>query len=254
MSEIVRTRVTAVATELSTETEVVTAVRVLREMVNTVMSARAQREFHRLTAHLPARTMQLVPTPRPIAPTTAVAASLSASEARQVSQLVHVAHLSVENASRLGQQLARLPVEQWSALIRASHQRLFTRSVTAALERACRRMGWPQVRKLEAGIIASDPTGRCLVADVSANGELAAEVVGVASPTCHLLIDRFLDALRREGVQSAVLARNPTGGRPSLPTARLLTAQAMSATRAQSHNQAPGRRIAPRSPAKQSRR
>lgn len=225
MSETITLTISAVALQV-TGVALATAASAIAALATARLSAQARRVLTDVTAAIPT-TLQTIG-PANLSPTTAVKLSgrLSAQEARLVSELTSVATLAVPDTGRIQEALQARPMEEWAGIVRQEHQRLFRQTLTEAVSRACQRLEFAAVRSAGDRLVAEDRHGRALALQLSDDGRIRAEVLGVADRTCHALVDRFLRALEAEGVKIAKIDnRRWTGGTPQTEAGRTWISQ-----------------------------
>lgn len=124
---------------------------------------------------------------------------------------------------------ARRAQESLLETVAASHHKVFAQVLTIACANAARKVGFAAIQTVSTDtgmmrVIASDPSGRALVTEISADPNrepsIETEVVGVTDGSCHTLLDAFDKALEEEGVRAAPSKRKFTGGVCELATAR----------------------------------
>ncbi len=222
MSEMITLIVSAIALRvIAAGTR--TALGILREVCSNQLSPAAQRAFETLTASTPTSS------PTTIAPAQAVSSQallprvrtlgITGHDAKLVSDLVQAASLVVEDPERVRVRLLEAPPSRWTEILREEHDRAFRGQLLGAVERACRSCQFSTIRKGDDHLVAEDVGGRALAISIAADGTLRAEVLGVADGSCRALLDRFLEALRAEGVELSLKERRWTGGAPSTPAA-----------------------------------
>jgi len=142
------------------------------------------------------------------------------------SALVKAARLGVDNPEDLRRHLQALPIERWPEAVVNFGQATFLRQTTEALLRACRTIGFDRVkvqddRRGGVRVIAEDRGGRALVTEVGSDGCLRSEVLGMSDPSCQHVMEAFLQALRKEGLEFRTEASlRWTGGVPQTATGR----------------------------------
>lgn len=208
MSEIVTVSISAVTLGIAGVLLPTAAVAIALAAAGARLSAHRRRLLDELTADVP-KTLQTIQ-PAPLQHTPSDLKSALASAAR----------LAVADADSLAATLRARPIEEWAAIIRENHQQLFRETLLDAVARACRKLGCT-VEVSGGQLTAQDPGGRGLAVEISDQGAVKAEVLGVADGSCHVLLDRFLQALESEGVQIAkVNERRWTGGAPQTEAGR----------------------------------
>jgi len=121
------------------------------------------------------------------------------------------------------------------------HRSIFVENLAFSTAQAARRIGFDEhVRVLEVPsgdvrIEATNAKGQTIVSEVRDDGDgdpsLASEVVNVWDESCHQIMDRFDDALAKEGVRvRGDVTRQKTRGRYALEAAREFMARDMKPT------------------------
>lgn len=208
MSEIVTLSTSAVALGVAGVLLPTAAAAIALAAAGARLSAHHRRLLEELTADVPETLQTIEPAPLPL------------TRGDLLSELAAAARLAAADPAKLTATLRANPVEEWAGIIRQNHQQLFRQSLTEAVARACRSLGCT-VEVVGRQLTAQDPGGRGLAVEISDEGTVKAEVLGVADGSCHLLVDRFLEALKSEGVQIAkVNDRRWTGGAPQTEAGR----------------------------------
>lgn len=208
MSEIVTVSISAVALGVAGVLLPTAAAAIALAAAGARLSAHRRRLLEQLTAEVPETLQKIEPAPLPV------------TQGDLSSQLASAARLAAADPARLAATLRARPVEEWPGIIRHNHQQLFRQSLSEAVARACRSLGCT-VEVAGSQLTAQDPGGRGLAVEISDEGTVKAEVLGVADGSCHELVDRFLRALETEGVQVAkVDDRRWTGGAPQTEAGR----------------------------------
>jgi hypothetical protein len=239
MSEIITMSITAVALQLTGVT-LCTAGRILEELLRDIVSPEAQTAFRELTASVNSETKMIEPEAVGQQPAQQI-------RAKRLSDLAAVAGLAIDDPERLRQRLKSVPANQWPDIVREVHRETFTRHVTGAAMRTCKAIGFDRVEKMADGrVVAEDSGGRALVVEVNSNGCLKAEVLGVADGSCRRILDAFIQALGKEGVNVRVENRRWTGGAPQLATGWKWVKRRVTPSRIRSQSQQKTSRVGPR--------
>jgi hypothetical protein len=205
MSVIASITVTAVAVKVG-GLALLTAGKILADLLRNRRQKEARPELLRALQEVPETTQQIGPPPN------VRGQDLGAA-------LVKVARLGVDDPEGLRRHLEDLPVERWPEAVVNFGQASFLRRTTDALLRACRTIGFDRVsvrddRRGGVRVIAEDPNGRALVTEVNPHGHVRTEVLGVSDATCHRIMEDFMQALRKEGLEFRIEDRRWTGGIP----------------------------------------
>ena len=113
--------------------------------------------------------------------------------------------------------------------LEVEHHRVLQESLVSACRNASSDAGFPVVetRTGPAGVVrvlAHDKAGRGLVTEIKASMHeelgLETEVLGVSDGTCHEILDRFDQALRKQGVHGSAPRRESMGTVCHLAAAR----------------------------------
>lgn len=221
MSEVVTASVSAVALAVAGIALAPAALAIVAALGCARLAAASRQLLEDSLAEVPSRLDAIGPASMaPVQGLRSRCLNIPAHEARLVEELASAARLAAGDVASLSAALRARPVEEWAGIIRENHHRLFVQSLSDAVARACRSLGC-QVRTAEGQILAEDQGGRALAVEISPEGQLRAEVLGVADGSCHLLMDRFLRALQTEGVRIAEVGeRRWTGGAPQTVTGR----------------------------------
>jgi hypothetical protein len=214
MSELITLTISAVALQVTGVT-LTAAASVITALAASRLSAQGRRVLANLTADLPTTLDSIGPAHLSAAAARLGSHPLSAGEARLVRELASVASLAVGDTRRLQDALQARPIEQWAGIIRQEHQQVFRRTLTDAISRACRKLEYGTIQPAGDQLVAEDRDGRALAVQIGEDGNIRAEVLGLADGSCHAVLDRFLRALADEGVKIAKINdRRWTGGSP----------------------------------------
>lgn len=225
MSELITVNVPAVALNVTGVALRTAAAAIVDAMAGADLSEQGRRMLEARIRSVPETVETIGSSPQPPARENQITA-LPPQEGRLVAELTSAAHLAAGDPATLAATLRARPVDEWPKIIGHRHAQIFRQSVAEAVARACRGLDFTVEVEQPARVLARDLGGRALAVDVSAEGMLRAEVLGVADGTCRQLVDRFLDALETEGVTLGEIAgRRWTGGAPGTQAGRTWVAR-----------------------------
>ncbi|MGC8795240.1 MAG: hypothetical protein ACP5U2_17815 [Bryobacteraceae bacterium] len=226
MSETATMTVATVALRVSGLVLATAASALVEALATTRLSLQSRRALEELGTTTPTTINAIEPLNLTASAVPPAVERVPAQEARLVRELASVAPLAVADTRGLQQELRARPLAEWPELIRRQHQQIFHRTLTDAVVRACRRLEFQPKQLAEGRLLAEDRGGRALAVEIRPEGQVQAEVLGIADGSCHTVLDQFLEALKKEGVGIARIdSRRWTGGAPASETGRCWATQ-----------------------------